>query len=290
LGVSYTKCDKLAKLIPTAPQGRKTSFKWAMETSKELAEVYEKDEESKRIIDIAKILEGNYRHASVHAAGLLISPTKLTDYCSIQWDSEHKIIICQFDYMSSAEKVGLIKFDILGITNLSILGNAIITTEQRRQIKIDLTNIDIFNAKTFDLLAKGRTIGLFQLSGPAMTKYLIDLEPNKVQDLMAMVALYRPGPMANIPDYIKRKKNPKLVKYYVPEMKNWMQESYGIFVYQEDLLFTVINLAGYNWLEADIFRKGVGKKIQAVLDSQHELFVTGCQKHSGMTKPKKFGI
>ncbi len=282
LGISYSKCDKLSKIIPSAPQGRKTTFKWAMETSQELADAYDKDDDTRRIIDLAKKVEGNYRHASVHAAGVIISPTILTDYMPLQWDSDRKMIICQYD-MRTAEKVGLVKMDILGIANLAILGNAVALTKERRNTDIDLLNIDLSDPKAFDLLTKGRTMGLFQLSGPAMTRYLVQMQPNRVHDLMAMVALYRPGPMANIPDYIKRKHNAKLIKYYVPQMEKWMKESYGILVYQDDLLYTCINLAGYDWAEADTFRKGVGKKVQAILDSQHTRFVDGCFTHSGVS-------
>ena len=281
LSISYSKCDKLSKIIPIAPQGRKTTFKWAMETSKELFDAYEKDADTRKIIDLAKKIEGNYRHASVHAAGVIITPTTLTDYMPLQWDSDRKMIICQYD-MRVAEKIGLVKMDILGIANLAILGNAVSLTAQRQNKKIDLLNIDLDDSKAFDLLTKGRTMGLFQLSSPGMTRYLVQMQPNKVQDLMAMVALYRPGPMANIPDYIKRKNNPDLIKYYVPQMEKWMSESYGILVYQDDLLYTVINLAGYDWAEADTFRKGVGKKVQAILETQHSRFVDGCKTNSNI--------
>lgn len=283
LGISYNKCDKLSKLIPIAPQGKKTTFKWALETSQELAEVYERDSEVKQVIDLAIKIEANYRHSSCHAAGVIISPTKMTDYCPLQWDSDHKMIICQYD-MRTAEKMGLVKLDILGIRNLAILGNAIKITQERRDLKIDLLNIDLQNSATFDVLSKGRTMGTFQLSGVAMTKYLVELEPTKVQDLMAMVALYRPGPMGSIPEYIKRKKNPKQVKYLVPQMEKWMEPSYGIFVYQEDLLMTAIELAGYDWGQADVLRKGMGKKVQEVIDSQHPIFVDGCVSHSSLDR------
>lgn len=283
LGVSYRKCDQLSKLIPTPPQGRKATFAWAMETSTEFKQVYENDEEVTRIIDIGKKLEGNHRHASTHAAGLVITPTKITDYTAVQWDSDHKQVACQYD-MRVGEKVGLVKMDLLGITNLSILGNAIVKTKERRGVDVDLYNLNLNDKKTFELLSAGRTMGLFQLSGPAMTKYLVQLEPSKVQDLMAMVALYRPGPMANIPDYIKRKKDHSLITYPVPQMKEWMEESYGILVYQDDLLYMTIRLAGYDWGEADTFRKGVGKKIKEILDAQQERFVGGCVTHSGIDR------
>jgi DNA polymerase III subunit alpha len=285
LGISYGKCDKLSKLIPTAPQGKKTSFKWAFQTSQELETVYEKDNEVRRIIDIAKKVEGNFRHASVHAAGVIIAPDTLTKFAPLQWDSEHQMIICQYD-MRVAEKAGLVKMDILGITNLSILGNAVELAEQRHQISIDLQKIDTTDKQSFELLAKGRTMGTFQLSGPTMTRYLVELEPTKVQDLMAMVALYRPGPMASIPEYIRRKKNPKLTKYIVPQMEKWMAPSFGIFVYQEDLLFTAIELAGYDWGKVDVLRKGMGKKIQSVIDEQKPIFIEGAINRSGLTREK----
>ena len=285
LGVSYKKCDRLAKLIPIAPQGSKTTFAWAFDTSKEFLQYYENDEEAKRIVDICQNIEGNYRHSSSHAAGVIISPTKMSDYAPLQWDSEHHMVIAQYD-MKISEQVGLIKLDILGIRNLAILGNAVSLAQSRREEEIDLLNIKLNDQKSFDLLAKGRTMGLFQLSGPAMTKYLVELEPTKVQDLMAMVALYRPGPMVNIPEYIKRKKNPKLIKYYLPEMKKWMEPSYGILVYQDDVLYTAIEIAGYDWLEADVLRKGMGKKIKEVIDSQHIRFVEGAQEHSKLSKEK----
>jgi DNA polymerase III subunit alpha len=182
--------------------------------------------------------------------------------------------------MRVCEKVGLVKMDILGIRNLAILGNALELAQKRREKEINLLNIDTNDVGTYDMLTKGRTIGTFQLSGAAMTKYLIEMGPTKVQDLMAMVALYRPGPMDSIPEYIRRKKKPSLIEYLVPQMREWMEASYGIFVYQEDLLMTAINLAGYDWGMADKLRKGMGKKIQKVIDEQHPIFVKGCIEHS----------
>ena len=282
LGVSYKKCDRIAKLIPLGKQGQKMSFDRAIEQSQELANVVNQDEDAQKIIEIARKLEGNHRHASVHAAGVIITPTKLTDFTALQWDSERHGVVCQVD-MNSGEKAGMVKMDFLGIRNLSILGNAISLVESRHPTKIDLTNVNLRSKKAFELLAKGRTMGIFQLSGGGITKFLIDLVPSRVEDLMAMVALYRPGPMSNIPEYIKRKHNPAAIEYYVPQMEGWMKDSYGILVYQDDLLYTVIELAGYDWAEVDVFRKGVGKKIRSVIDSQHEKFVLGCQTHSGLT-------
>lgn len=278
LGISYKKCDRLSKLVPTAPQGRKTTFAWALETSSELKEAYDKDDESHRIMDIAMKLEGNYRHASVHAAGLYVSPVKITDLSPVQWDSDHKMIISQYDW-HIGEEVGLVKIDLLGIRNLSILGNAIELLKKQQNQDLDLFNINTFDAKTFELLSKGRTMGVFQLSGGGMTKWLLQLEPNRVEDLMAMVALYRPGPMASIPDYIKRKKDTSLITYYTPQMQEWMDKSYGVFVYQEDVILTAVRLAGYNFGEADNFRRALGKKKQKDLDIEQPKFFAGCKKN-----------
>jgi DNA polymerase-3 subunit alpha len=148
--------------------------------------------------------------------------------------------------MHAAEDVGLIKFDILGIRNLSILGSIDIVEELHKN-RIDLHEIPLDDKKTFEMLARGETMGVFQFAGGGMTKYLKELKPNRVEDLMAMVALYRPGPLAVIPEYIKRKSNPKLVKYLDPRMEKFLGASYGLIVYQDDLLFCALDLAGYTW-------------------------------------------
>ncbi len=281
LGVSYRKCDQIAKLVPKPPFGKKASFEFAFITSAEFRDLYEKDQEAQRIIDIAKKLEGNYRHASVHAAAVLVTPTPTTDYTPVQWDSEHNMLISQYDW-HDAEKVGILpcKIDVLGITNYSILGNSIKIADSRKNINIDLFSLNLNDKKVYDLLTKGRTMGVFQLSSAAMTKYLTELKPTKVEDLMAMVALYRPGPMANIPEFIKRKNNAKYVSYYVPEMQEWMEGTYGILVYQEDIMYTFVNLAGYTFGEADNVRRAMGKKIKSVLDAEYPKFLEGCKKRN----------
>jgi DNA polymerase III subunit alpha len=281
LGVSYRKCDQLSKLIPSPPFGKKPSFKYAFENGLEFKQVYEKDEEVKRIIDIAKMIEGNYRHASVHAAAVLVTPTKLTDYASLQWDSDHSQMVCQYEGRD-CEKIGIIpcKIDILGITNFSILSNAIILAQKRNNIEIDLYNIPFNDEKVYRILSEGKTMGIFQLSGGGMTKYLTQLKPTKVEDLMAMVALYRPGAMMSIPEFIKRKNDSKLVQYYVPQMQEWMEGTYGILVYQEDIMFTFMKLAGYNFGQADNIRRAMGKKKKEVLDREYQNFLEGCIKNN----------
>jgi DNA polymerase III subunit alpha len=280
LGISYRKCDQLSKIIPSPPFGKKPTFKYAFENSKEFAEVYEKDEEVNRIVEIAKIIEGNYRHASVHAAAVMVTPTSTSDYSALQWDSDKTMQVTQYDW-HDCEKIGILpcKMDILGITNLSILSNSIELVKKNKGIDIDLFNINLKDDKVYKLLAEGKTMGVFQLSGGGITKYLIQLRPSKIEDLMAMVALYRPGAMNSIPEFIRRKNNPDLIKYYVPEMKEWMEGTYGILVYQEDIMFTFMKLAGYNFGQADNVRRAMGKKKKEVLDKEYSNFESGCKEH-----------
>jgi DNA polymerase-3 subunit alpha len=177
--------------------------------------------------------------------------------------------------MYSIEDAGLLKFDFLGIRNLAILGDAISLVKKFYNINIDIEKIPLDDKKTFSLLANGQTEGLFQLNGSGMTKYLKELKPTSIHDINAMVALYRPGPMESIPEYIKRKQNPQLVKYLDPRMKKFLSESYGLIVYQDDLLFCALEMAGYNWEEADKFRKAVGKKIPEEMAAQYKKFTKG---------------
>jgi DNA polymerase-3 subunit alpha len=275
LSYPYTIGDRLSKMIPMGSQGMPMTINHAMEIVPELKEAYKKEKDTKEIIDLAKKLEGCVRHISVHAAGVVISPLPLIEYVPLQYDPKgEKKIITQYD-MYNIEEAGLLKFDFLGIRNLSILADAVSLVKKFYNINIDIENIPLDDKKTFKLLASGQTEGLFQLNGSGMTRYLKELKPSSIHDINAMVALYRPGPMESIPEYIKRKHNPNLVKYLDPRMKKFLGESYGLIVYQDDLLFSAIELAGYNWEEADKFRKAVGKKIPKEMAAQREKFTKG---------------
>ncbi|HJX45553.1 MAG TPA: DNA polymerase III subunit alpha [Patescibacteria group bacterium] len=282
LGYEYNIGDRIAKLIPPPKQGFPITIPKALEDVEELKELYDNDKDAKKILDLAVQIEGNARHLSVHAAGLVVAPKTLTDFTPIQKEPSGEKIITQYE-MHSCEEVGLIKFDILGIRNLSILGSAVEMVNKVEGKNIDLTKIPLDDKKTFNMLGRGETMGAFQLSGSGMTKYIKDLKPTRIEDLMVMVALYRPGPIAVIPDYIKRKRNPKLVKYLDPRMKKFLEASYGLLVYQDDLLFCAIELAGYSWEEADKFRKAVGKKIPEEMAAQKERFIKGVVEN-GQTK------
>ncbi len=285
LGHPYAVGDKISNLIPMGSQGFPMTIDHALEITPELKTLYDTDTTTKEIIDLAKKIEGNARHISVHAAGVVISPTPLTDFVPLQFDPKGGKIITQYD-MYVVEEAGLLKFDFLGIRNLSIIEGAIRIIEKTRGEKIDIENIPLDDKKTFAMLTAGHTIALFQLNGTGMTRALKELKPTRVEDINVMVALYRPGPMDNIYEYIARKHGKKPTKFLHPKMKSYLAPTFGVLVYQDDLLMTAIEVAGYTWGEVDKFRKAVGKKIPEEMKKQHVMFVEGCIKHTGLTKEK----
>lgn len=290
LGFPYASGDRIAKLIPLGAQGFPMTLDRAMIENPELKKLYEEDPDTKTIIDTAKKIEGNARHISVHAAGVVISPRPLIDYAPMQYDTkgENKIIT-QYDMYSIADEyggVGLLKFDFLGLRNLSIITDTIERIRKIEGKEIDIEEIPLDDKKTFAMLARGETEGTFQLNGDAMTKFLIDLKPSSIHDIHAMVALYRPGPMQFIPLFIERKHNPSLVSYPDPALKPILERTYGVLVYQDDLLMVAHNIAGYSWGEVDKFRKAVGKKIPAEMAAQKEKFIKGCIEYSKWEEKK----
>ena len=286
MGFPYQLGDNIAKLIPMGAQGFPMTIERAYKESPELKELRDKDPDAKAILEMAQKIEGNARHISVHAAGVVISPTPLTDYTALQYDTkgENKIIT-QYD-MYSIEEAGLLKFDFLGIRNLSIIADALERIKKIEGKEIHLEDIPIDDKKTFEMLARGETEGTFQMNGSGMTKALMELKPTVIHDINVMVALYRPGPMDNIQEYIARKNGKKTVTFMHPKMKSFLDTTYGVLVYQDDLLMTAIEVAGYTWGEVDKFRKAVGKKIPEEMKKQHVMFVEGCIKHGGMSREK----
>ncbi|OHA83015.1 MAG: DNA polymerase III subunit alpha [Candidatus Yonathbacteria bacterium RIFCSPLOWO2_01_FULL_47_33b] len=284
LGHPYGIGDKISRLIPEGSQGFPMTIDTALKMTPELADMYKNDATTTEIIDLAKKLEGCVRHISVHAAGVVIAPTPLYDFTPTQLDPKGGKIITQYD-MHAVEDAGLLKYDFLGIRNLSILGDAVRLVQERHNIKVDLERIPLDDPKTFSMLTHGETMGLFQLNGAGMTRYLKELRPSTIHDINAMVALYRPGPMECIPDYIARKHKPSLVTYLDPRMKDILSMSYGVITYQDDVMMIAIKLAGYSWLDADKLRKAMGKKIPAEMQAQKikllEGFVAG-----GLTQKK----
>ncbi|MFC1787699.1 DNA polymerase III subunit alpha [Patescibacteria group bacterium] len=267
LGFPYDFVDVVAKMIPMGSQGFPMTLDRALEETPDLKKQYDTDANVRRIIDLARQIEGCGRHVSIHAAGTVISPTELTDYTPLQIDTREGKIITQYE-MKSVESAGLIKMDFLGIRNLSILGDAVALVKKTKEQVIVLEQIPVDDPKTFELLAKGNTMGVFQLGGDGMTKYLMELKPARVEDIMAMVALYRPGPIESIPEYIKRKFDPSAISFLDPRMEDILDKSYGVIVYQDDVMLIAIKLAGYSWLEADKLRKAMGKKIPEEMAKQ----------------------
>lgn len=287
MGFPLPLADKIAKLIPLGAQGFPMTIKKALKDVLELREMYENNKDVKTIIDMAEKIEGCARHISVHAAGVVIAPTPLTNYVPLQYDPKGEgKVITQYDMHAVGEDgVGLLKFDFLGIKNLSILAEAVRRVKAIENIDLDIEAIPIDDKRTFELLARGETTGLFQLNGQGMTKYLKELKPTRIHDINAMVALYRPGPLEHIPEYIDRKNNPSKVKYLDPRLKDILDQSYGVITYQDDVMLTAINLAGYSWLEADKLRKAMGKKIPAEMEAQKEKLLKGFIEH-GLTEHK----
>ena len=286
LGHPYSTGDRIAKLIPLGSQGFPMTIERAFDMTPELKDLYKKDTDVKAIVDIAKEIEGNARHISIHAAGVVIAPKPLIEYVPVQYDPKGGKIVTQYDMHSVGEDgIGLLKFDFLGIKNLAILADAVKRVKKIRGVDIDIENVPLDDKKTFELLSNGETEGLFQLNGSGMTHFLKELKPTSIHDINAMVALYRPGPMETIPEYIRRKHNAKLVSYADPRMKEYLEFSNGVLVYQDDVLLTAVKLAGYSWLEADKLRKAMGKKIPAEMAAQKEKFIRGCIGYGKLEKP-----
>ncbi len=286
MGFPYDVGDRISKLVPMGAQGFPMTIDRALEEVPELKTMYQSEPDVRRIIDMAKKIEGCSRHIGVHAAGVVISPTALTDFTPLQYDPKGEgKIITQYD-MYSIEEAGLLKFDFLGLKNLTIIADTISRIEKIDGIKIDADTIPIDDKKTFEMLARGETADLFQLNGDGMTRFLKDLRPTTIHDINAMVALYRPGPMQFIPQYIERKHNPSLIEYLDPALEKILKKTYGILVYQDDLLMMAKELAGYSWGEVDKFRKAVGKKIPEEMAEQKEKFIKGCVAHSKWSEKK----
>jgi DNA polymerase-3 subunit alpha len=298
LGHSYGVGDRIAKLIPIGQQGFPMTIDRALKESPDLKQVYDEDDDAKEVIDLAKRIEGCVRHVGVHAAGVVVAPTPLVEWAPLQFDpksvgqSDGKIIT-QYDMYSITDEyggVGLLKFDFLGIKNLAILADAVKRVQETRGMIIDIETIPLDDEKTFAMLARGETEGTFQLNGSGMTRYLKELRPTTIHDINAMVALYRPGPMETIPQYIERKRNPNTIRFMDERMKDYLDASYGLLVYQDDVLLTAIKLGGYSWLEADALRKAMGKKIPEEMAKQKEKLVEGMKNFGKISEQKAEAI
>jgi DNA polymerase III subunit alpha len=290
LGMPYSGPDRISKMIPPGWQGHAMTLEKALEQSPELKRAYQSEPETKRLLDLAEKLEGVARHASMHAAGVVIADKQLTEYTPLQKETNGEKIITQYDmYTVGEDGVGLLKIDFLGLRNLTIIQESLRFIKENQQKNIDLSSLSYDDKRTYELLSSGETTGIFQLESAGMRRYIKELMPTTIFDLQAMVALYRPGPMANIPEFIKRKHNPSLIEYPDPRLSDILKESYGVITFQDDVLLTAIKVAGYSWLEADKLRKAIGKKITSEMKKQHDKFVNGCITN-GMTRKKAEGF
>jgi len=276
LGMPYEEPDKIAKLIPNVP-GHKTSLKQAIELVPELGEYY-KQPKFKELLDLAQKVEGVIRHTSVHAAAVVIADQPLYEYTPIQKDNTSGKIVTQYDMYVldcnvSDDAIGLLKFDFLGLRNLSIIQTAVNLIKEYKHVELDISNLPLDDKKTYELLSSGETTGVFQLESGGMRRVARNLQPNQFSDITAMVALYRPGPMDLIPTFIEGKHNPEGVVYPHETLKTVLQETYGVMVYQEQILQIAHIMAGYTLSEADILRRAIGKKKKSLLDENKKRFI-----------------
>jgi len=273
LGMPYSDPDRIAKLIPYGH-----SIEEALINVIELQEYY-KQKEYRQLLDLAKKVEGTARHASTHAAGVVIGDKELTEYTPLQLETRHDRIMTQYDMYSldcnsAPNAIGLLKIDLLGLRNLTTLQNAIEFVYQQSKKRIDISEIPLDDPDVYQLLSQGQTIGIFQLESAGMRRLARKLQPTRFSDITAMVALYRPGPMELIDDFIEGKKNPKRVRYPHQDLKPILEETYGIAVYQEQALQIANLMAGYTLGEADILRRAIGKKKRSIMTREKEKFLS----------------
>lgn len=275
LGLPYDEVDKIAKRVPVNP---KISIDECME-EKSFSDFIKTKSEYKKLITIARRLEGLNRHPSIHASGVIITPGKLTDYVPLYMnrDRSEEKIATQYD-MKSVEEIGLLKVDILGLRTLTVIENTLsLLAEQGKDLDID--NISLDDKKTYALLKAGDTTGVFQVEGSGMTDVLKNLVPDKFSDIIAAVALYRPGPMQHINEFIQKKKGKKKVSYPHPSLKTILKDTYGIMIYQEQVMRTASIIANFSLGKADILRRAMGKKNLDEMDAQREAFIKGAKNN-----------
>lgn len=268
--------NRLTKLVPERPG---ITLDQAFQEVKELEQ--EKQSKNPLIIETlkyAKELEGSVRQVGIHACGIIIGKEDLTNYIPISTSKESELLVTQYDG-KHIESVGMLKMDFLGLKTLSIIKDAVENISLSKKIQLDISEISLDDPATYELYSKGETTGLFQFESPGMKKYLKELKPNRFEDLIAMNALYRPGPMEYIPDFIRRKHGQEPIVYDLPEMEEYLKDTYGITVYQEQVMLLARKLGGFTRGEADSLRKAMGKKIESMMNQLKEKFVEGCQKN-----------
>ena len=272
LQMPYGQVDKLCKLVPQNP-ANPISLRRAIEDEPRLQAERDREPVTRRAFDIAQKLEGLHRHASTHAAGIVIGERPLNELVPLYRDPKSLMPVTQFN-MKWVEPAGLVKFDFLGLKTLTVLDRAV-RLVRRRGIEIDLLRIPLDDAKTYEMLARGETVGVFQVESAGMRRALIDMHPDRFEDLIVLVALYRPGPMANIPTYCARKAGQEPIEYLHPKLQPILASTYGIITYQEQVQQIARDLAGYSLGKADILRRAMGKKDRKEMASQRDSFISG---------------
>ncbi len=285
MGMPYGEVDTIAKLIPN-PTGKKVTLKDAQKQEPRLRELIEKDRRVKKLFDVAISLEGLTRHASTHAAGVVVTPEPLTNYLPLYVDPKSKGQVTQFD-MGFVEKIGLVKFDFLGLKTLTVISNAVRLIRAGKTPDFDLTMVSDDDEKAFQLLSRGETTGVFQLESSGMKEYLIKLKPTCFGDLIAMVALYRPGPLGSgmVDSFIKRKHGVETFTYDFPQLEPILKDTYGVIVYQEQVMQIAQVLGNYTLGGADLLRRAMGKKKPEEMAKQKKIFLNGATENK--LNPKK---
>ena len=281
LQMSYGHVDRLCKMVPNHPTDPWTLPR-ALNGAADFKNEYDNDNEVKRLVDLAMQLEGFPRNSSTHAAGVVIGDRPLAKLVPLYRDPRSDMPVTQYD-MKNVESSGLVKFDFLGLKTLSVLKKAV-DLLKRREIDIDLSQLPLDDPKVYELMKAGNTVGVFQLESEGMRRTLTAVKPTNFGDIIALVSLYRPGPMDNIPLFGKRKAGEVAIEFPHAKLEGILAETYGIFVYQEQVMQAAQILAGYSLGDADLLRRAMGKKVQAEMDIQRERFVTGCKEVSGIEK------
>ncbi len=281
LQMSYGHVDRLCKMVPNHPTDPWTLPR-ALNGAADFKREYDNDNEVKRLVDLAMQLEGFPRNSSTHAAGVVIGDRPLAKLVPLYRDPRSDMPVTQYD-MKNVESSGLVKFDFLGLKTLSVLKKAT-DLLKRRDIDIDLSLLPLDDPKVYELMKSGNTVGVFQLESEGMRRTLTAVKPTNFGDIIALVSLYRPGPMDNIPLFGKRKAGEVPIEYPHAKLEGILAETYGIFVYQEQVMQAAQILAGYSLGDADLLRRAMGKKVQAEMDAQRERFVDGCREVSGIDK------
>ncbi|MFH1215296.1 MAG: DNA polymerase III subunit alpha [Pseudomonadota bacterium] len=276
LAMPFGDVDRIAKLVPDE---LKMTIKKAMEQEPRLKDLYQRDEQVKQLIDIAKVLEGLQRHTSIHAAGVVISPEPMVEYLPVCKGPKGEVLT-QYD-MKYTEMTGLIKFDFLGLKTLTVINRALNLIKEEREEPLDIIAIPMDDPKTYDLLCKGDALGVFQLESSGMRQLLMKMKPEVFTDLIALVALYRPGPLESgmVDDFVNTKHGKMVATYPLPQLEPILKETYGVIVYQEQVMKIANVLAGYSLGDADNLRRAMGKKIPAVMEEQRGKFMKGAEKN-----------